>query len=132
MHSKVKILVVDDDALVLKTLKRLLDFQGYETAAAIEGEEAVKLAKMISFDLILSDIRMPKMNGVKTVEAIQTLYRHSEHSCRYIFFTGFAEDEAVEEAVLIASTEVIIKPLDADKLLALIKREFEILTAERE
>ncbi len=123
MSGKRKILVIDDDPLVAKTLKRLLDFHGYQTLSCLSGEEAIQHVKWEHFDVVLSDIRMPKMNGIRTVEEIQKIYNRSEISCRYIFFTGFAEEEAVEEAVQVAGTEVIIKPIDADKLLSVVDRE---------
>ena len=60
-----KILVVDDEKLLVKGMKFNLENDGYEVAAAYDGEEAVELAKSGDFDLIILDIMMPKMTGLE-------------------------------------------------------------------
>ena len=60
-----KILVVDDEKLLVKGIKFNLENDGYEVAAAYDGEEAVELAKSGDFDLIILDIMMPKMTGLE-------------------------------------------------------------------
>lgn len=60
-----KILVVDDEKLLVKGIKFNLENDGYEVAAAYDGEEAVELAKTKQFDLIILDIMMPKMTGLE-------------------------------------------------------------------
>ena len=66
-----KILVVDDEKLLVKGIKFNLENDGYEVAAAYDGEEAVELAKSGDFDLILLDIMMPKMTGLEACMQIR-------------------------------------------------------------
>lgn len=66
-----KILVVDDEKLLVKGIKFNLENDGYEVAAAYDGEEAVELAKSGDFDLIILDIMMPKMTGLKACMQIR-------------------------------------------------------------
>lgn len=71
-----QILVVDDDEFVLDFLKEALPALGYETAFATTGDEAIELIEKESFDLILSDIRMPEVNGIDVARAA---YRSQPH-----------------------------------------------------
>lgn len=66
-----KILVVDDEKLLVKGIKFNLENDGYEVAAAYDGEEAVELAKTGGFDLIILDIMMPKMTGLEACMQIR-------------------------------------------------------------
>lgn len=66
-----KILVVDDEKLMVKGIKFNLENDGYEVAAAYDGEEAVELAKSGDFDLIILDIMMPKMTGLEACMQIR-------------------------------------------------------------
>lgn len=66
-----KILVVDDEKLLVKGIKFNLENDGYEVAVAYDGEEAVELAKSGDFDLIILDIMMPKMTGLKACMQIR-------------------------------------------------------------
>ena len=68
-----KILVVDDEKLLVKGIKFNLENDGYEVAAAYDGEEAVELAKSGDFDLIILDIMMPGPNGYQTCRKIREL-----------------------------------------------------------
>ena len=60
--SKGRILLVDDDPLVIKTLQKCLANYGYEVETALNGAEAVEKVKQDDFDLIISDVRMPNMD----------------------------------------------------------------------
>ena len=62
---KKKILLVDDDHLVTLTLSRLLTNAGYEVSAVENGQEAIKKVAQANFDLIISDVRMPGIDGVE-------------------------------------------------------------------
>lgn len=66
-----KILVVDDEKLLVKGIKFNLENDGYEVAVAYDGEEAVELAKSGDFDLIILDIMMPKMTGLEACMQIR-------------------------------------------------------------
>lgn len=62
-----KILVIDDDHLVVKTIGKLLEAEGYEVITSESGQEALTIIENDSLDLVISDIRMPGMNGVETI-----------------------------------------------------------------
>ncbi len=66
-----KILIVDDEKLIVKGIKFSLDQDGYEVSCAYDGEEAFSLAKEIEFDLIILDVMLPKKNGLEVCQAIR-------------------------------------------------------------
>ncbi len=66
-----KILIVDDEKLIVKGIKFSLDQDGYEVSCAYDGEEALNLAKDIEFDLIILDVMLPKKNGLEVCQSIR-------------------------------------------------------------
>ncbi len=115
-----RILLIDDDLLVLKSFRNLLSQVGYEVISASSYEEALKAFEEKEFDLVLSDIRMPGKNGVETVSEIQSrLASAGKKDLPIIFITGYAEFSDQLNATFIG--EVLTKPVDNDKLLATIQ-----------
>src|SRR3989338_2730017 len=113
-----KILVIDDEELLIRTMSKLLEKSGYEVYTAKNGMDAEAMAEEENFDLIISDIRMPGMNGVKTVEAVQELLKAAgKPAIPVIFVTGFA-DEAIEaEAKKLKPLAYLYKPFDVKEIL---------------
>lgn len=116
-----KILVIDDDGLVLQTARNLLVRDGYPTTSSPSGERALDLIEKEDFDLILCDIRMPQMNGIETAERIQHFLKaHGRERIPIVFFTGYADDKAYEKAKRLG--DVLLKPYDIQELLTLVRR----------
>lgn len=117
---KRRILLIDDDPLVLKTFTRLLESQSYEVIAAASYDEALEAIQQKDFDLVLSDIRMPGKNGVETVTDIQSnLTASGKKDLPIIFITGYAEFDAKLKVDFLG--EVLSKPVDNEKLLFTIR-----------
>ena len=117
---KNRILLIDDDPLVLKSFKKLLTVGGYEVIPVSSYEEAIKVIENKNFDLILSDIRMPGKNGIETVSEIQQrLIKAQKKDLPIIFITGYAEVGDHLHANF--HGEVLNKPVDKDLLLATIR-----------
>ena len=111
-----KVLVIDDDDLVLKSIAAILKRQGYEFRLAQNAQQAINHAAEIEFDIILSDIRMPVVNGVDAIKKIQEDRRNAnKKDLPIIFITGFAEDSIHLKAGVLG--EIIQKPFDLDHLM---------------
>lgn len=115
-----KILLIDDDPLVLRTFDKVLTSNGYEVIPTSSYDEALKAIEQKEFDLVLSDIRMPGKNGVETVFEIQSkLIQAGKKDLPIIFITGYTEYGDELKANFIG--EVLPKPVDNDKLLLTIR-----------
>ena len=86
LNKRYKILVVDDEHAIASTLATILSYQGYETATAYSGEEAIQVACSFQPNFILSDVMMGTMNGVEA--AIEIL--HALPKCKVLFISGNA------------------------------------------
>ncbi len=118
-----KILVIDDDALVLRTLNRYLKSCGYEVEIAKGCEEAVKKVEDCIFSLIIADMRMPGVNGIETLKLIRNICEN-KHKVKVpeIIITGFASDEVQQEAKAMGVVEFIYKPFEVSVFLDAVKR----------
>jgi len=111
-----KILVIDDDDLVRKSVQKALVNSGYSVTCANGAKQAIDEIKKQEFDLIVSDIKMPDKNGVETVREIRRIVNeHSPKDIPIIFITAYADTSEQLGAELLG--EVIIKPFDLDHLL---------------
>jgi len=117
------ILIIDDDQLVVKTLSRYLKTCGYKVEVVLSGEEAIKKTEAIPFDLIISDIRMPGMNGLETLKKLRSVCQN-KHKIKIpeIIITGYASDENKREAEKMGITNYIYKPFDLSVFIEAVKR----------
>jgi CheY-like chemotaxis protein len=116
-----RILLIDDDPLVLRTVEAVLKREAYDCVACLKAEAAVEKARTEDFDLIVSDIRMPGKNGVEAMQEIRQLFRDGakKKDIPMIFITGYAEDSVTLNAEGIG--EVILKPFDLKRFLMTIR-----------
>jgi CheY-like chemotaxis protein len=117
------ILLIDDDKLILMTLKRLLAREGYQVTTALNGEAALKKMEDDGFSLIISDIKMPQMDGVETVKKIRELLaQKGKNPIPEIFITGYAKEDVYQEALRLNAVAYIEKPFDLRKLQEAVKK----------
>jgi len=117
-----KILVIDDEEILIKTFSRLLDKLNYEVLVASRPEDALAMAEEEDFDLILCDIRMPGKNGVETVRDIRTVQKQNgKPESPVIFLTGFADPKLEQEAQVLNPAAYIYKPFDTNRLVEVIE-----------
>jgi len=121
-----KILVIDDEELITKSLLKLLEKEGYKTTVARTGKEALEIVKKNDFDLVISDVRMPEMDGIETVEKIRAHFKSLEKKpIPEILITGYADIEKYEKARKLEVKDYIYKPFDTDVFLKTVKRNIE-------
>ncbi|MBU4346167.1 MAG: response regulator [Candidatus Omnitrophica bacterium] len=118
-----KILVIDDEELIIKSLSRLLEKNGYEVFVAKNGQDAIIMTEEEDFDLILADIRMPGMNGVDTIQSIyEGLQSNNLKKIPIIFITGYADEKIKRKADILKPIAYIYKPFDMVEILDKIKK----------
>lgn len=124
-----RILVVDDEEGIRRSLARVLASGGYEVRTASDGYRAVEIAEQFSPDLALMDIRMPGMDGVTTFQRL----RDNLPSLVGIFMTAFSSCERSDAAEENGAIEILGKPLDPSLLMDLVESSLHaapILIAE--
>lgn len=101
-----KILVVEDDAAMSEALIEVLEDEGYEAVAALSGEDAIRLAADSKFDLVVSDVRLPGMNGIETLTSLKK--QDSQLKC--IVITGYASADVPVQAIRLKVDDYLFKP----------------------
>lgn len=118
-----KILVIDDEELVTKSLVKLLNIQGYAATIAKSGSEALEKIKETDFDLIISDVRMPGLDGIDTVKEIRALLEKLGKSpVPEVLITGYADANKYERAIDLEVADYLYKPFDNDEFLRVVKK----------
>lgn len=116
------ILIIDDDRLVAKSLAKLLEKEGYNVSCVESGSQACDLIDHTGFDLIISDIRMPVVNGIETAINIkEILGKKNKAEIPIIFITGYSDEGNYKDAEKLNPADFIYKPFDKDKFLHSIK-----------
>lgn len=117
-----KILVVDDEELITKSLLKLLDKEGYNTTVVRSGREAIDKVKEVNYDLIICDVRMPEMDGIETIEQVRAYLKKSNKKLiSEILITGYADIEKYEKAMDLKVADYIYKPFDIADFMKVVK-----------
>ena len=115
------ILIVDDEKAIRKTLGEILSYEGYKMDEAGDGEEALKRFKEKSYDVVLCDIKMPKMDGIEFLERA----REFNPDIPIIMISGHGTIETAVEAVKKGAYDYISKPPDLNRLLITIRNAMD-------
>lgn len=116
-----KILVVDDEASIRRTLRDVLEYEKYTIDEAIDGYDALTKVKEQKYDAIILDIKMPKMDGMEVLERIQLLVPDTP----VIMVSGHANIDTAVEAVKKGAFDFISKPLDLNRLFITIRNALD-------
>jgi len=116
-----KILVVDDEDSIRKTLREILEMEDYEVLEAKDGIDALAKVKQLKFDLVISDIKMPKMDGVDLLEKIHLLYPELP----VIMISGHGDIDLAVDTVKKGAFDYIAKPPDLNRLLITIRNAID-------
>lgn len=116
------ILIVEDNKINLMLTKRLVQNLGYAISTAESGVEALEKIKDTDFDLVLTDIQMPLMNGLELAANIRVLEDEIKKRLPIIALTGYAGDDEMHEALNSGVNEILTKPFGPESLDLLIKK----------
>jgi len=108
-----RVLIVDDEDTLRLTIKTRLASGGFETDAAVDGEEALEKLKQSRFDVVLLDINMPRMDGITALGIISDLHPHTD----VIMLTGFADFTTAIECLKKGAKDYLVKPIDTTELI---------------
>ena len=107
-----RILLVDDEEALVRAIARVLMSGGYEVATAGDGRRAAELLAHTSFDAVVSDIDMPKMNGVQLLQTVRQL----DLDVPVILMTGDPGLTTAMQAVALGAFRYLTKPIDQGRL----------------
>jgi YesN/AraC family two-component response regulator len=114
-----KVLLVDDDEVVRFTLARVLAQHGFDVTTAANVPEALKYISSSAYDVLLSDLHMPGAgDGLTVVSAM----RHSNPKAVTLLLSAFPEMNAAAHAILLQADEILVKPMDVNALVEVIKQ----------
>ncbi len=115
-----KILAVDDSASMRQMVVFTLKSDGYEVVEAVDGQQALDIAKNASFDLVLSDVNMPVMDGIELVRELRQIeaYKYTP----ILMLTTETSGDKKMAGKRAGATGWVVKPFNPDKLLATIKK----------
>ncbi|MBK8700423.1 MAG: sigma-54-dependent Fis family transcriptional regulator [Saprospiraceae bacterium] len=112
-----RILIVDDDVSIRRTLREILEFESYQVDESPDGLDALVKVKQQAYDVIILDIKMPKMDGMEAIERIQVL----SPDVPIVMISGHANIDTAVEAVKKGAFDFIQKPPDLNRLLITIR-----------
>lgn len=116
------LLLVEDDKLVLKSIGRLLNTHGYLIDTAENADEALEKVKKNTFDLIISDVRMPGMDGIEAIKRIREFnYGLKRPVLPEIVITGYLDTEAQQRADNLGIKDYIHKPFSTEDFLKVVE-----------
>ena|SRR3989338_1949077 len=114
---KKRILICDDEEGIRESLKLILE-KDFDLSFAGSGEEAIESAKKTPFDLIILDIKMPRLSGLDIMRELKRL----NQNIKVIIVTGYKSVETVQEAVRLGAVDYITKPFERDQILSVARK----------
>ena len=127
MVEKAKILIVDDDENIRKTMKAILEEENYSVDLATNGKDAIQMTNEKMYNLALLDIRLPDIEGV---ELLQLLKEYVPRT-RKIMVTGYPTIQNAVMAINKKADAYLLKPVDIEKLLQIVKEQLRAQEEER-
>ena len=119
--SNPRILVVDDDKSIRRTLRDILEFEKYVVEEAFDGLDCIVKIKQNKYDVIIMDIKMPKMDGMEAIEKVQTL----APDIPVVMISGHGNIDTAVEAVKKGAFDYIQKPPDLNRLLITLRNALD-------
>jgi len=116
-EPKARILAVDDEKIILDSLRKMLVLGGYSIDTVESGEEALGLIRKRDYDFVFTDLKMPGMDGVEVTKAV----KHLRPDIDVIVITGYGTIETAVQTVQYGAMDYVEKPFTEDELLAFVR-----------
>ena len=127
MEKQARIIIVDDDENIRKTMKAILEDEGYIVDLATNGKEAIEMTQEKTYNIALLDIRLPDMEGVELLKLIKDYVPKT----RKIMITGYP---SMQNAILALNKNAdgyLVKPVNVEKLLDIVREQLQLQEAEK-
>jgi NADP-reducing hydrogenase subunit HndA len=121
MAAEPKILVVDDEVVVIKSAERVLKSEGYQIEGALGGREAILKMEQGSYDLVFTDLKMPEVDGITLIRWV----KKSRPNVGIVIITGYPSQDTMKEAIELGIIDYVPKPFTPSVLLDVTKRAVE-------
>ena len=126
--SKGRVLIVDDEANARSALAELMDDAGYSVSTAADGRTALLQMEQIDPDVVLTDLKMPGMDGLSLIERGRPMSPHTT----FIVMTAFATIDTAVKAIKLGAESYLTKPLELDAVMAIVDRALDRTRLSRE
>ncbi|MBU0477255.1 sigma-54 dependent transcriptional regulator [bacterium] len=126
--NKASVLIVDDELKIRRILQIMLENENYKTEQAKDGVEALKKMETVDFDLIITDMKMPNMNGIELLEQIQK----RNNTVPVIIMTAYGTIQTAVEAMKKGAYDYILKPFDLEEMKITVDKAYKLTFLERE
>jgi DNA-binding NtrC family response regulator len=127
MKEEVTILVVDDEEMMRGLLSKILEKDGYSILSASSGAEALKIIDEGKVDLVITDVKMPEMNGFDLLKHI----KEKTPQVGVIVMTAFGDAYTVRDALLLGADEYITKPFKSFEITMVVERAYWRIISSR-
>ena len=117
----VKVLVVDDEAVIRKGLCRVMEGRGYQAESAESGFAAIEMLQKTPFNIVITDLKMPGMDGIEVLKAIKIL----QPDVPVIMITGYSTVDTAVEAMKNGAFDYISKPFTPEQVIAMVEKALE-------
>ena len=128
MEHKAKILIVDDEAIALRNLEHVMKKEGYEVTGTQKGHYAMKLVEEQLFDVVLTDLKMDKVDGMQILKRCKELSTDTE----VIMITGYATVQTAIQAIKKGAYDYIAKPFKLDEVRRVVREAIEKVRLKKE
>jgi DNA-binding NtrC family response regulator len=116
-----KILIIDDEKAIRNTLREILEYEGYQIEEASNGEEGIQKIEADDFDMVLCDVKMPKMDGMAVLSKVKEI----DEDLPIVMISGHGNVEMAVEATKKGAYDFIVKPPDLNKLLIIVRNSID-------
>jgi DNA-binding NtrC family response regulator len=127
VEEQARIIIVDDDENIRKTMKAILEDEGYIVDLATSGNEAIEMAEKRSYNIALLDIRLPDMEGVELLKLI----KDNVPRTRKIMVTGYPSMQNAISALNKNADAYLVKPVNVEKLLDTVRQQLQLQEEEK-
>jgi len=128
MEKKASVLVVDDEEQMRDLLTRILSREGYRVSAVSEGQQVLDILKEELFDIVLADMKMPRMDGFQLLKILKKEYPQVS----VIIMTAYGDTYTVKDAMLLGADEYVIKPFKSHEISLVMERTYWRILASRQ